>query len=195
MNDTDRVAQWQADLDALAAQSPNRFVRYFPPRIVVRRGRFSPRWLPLPLLWLDTRPNAYTFWNRIIVSASLLDCPLSRRHYLLSHEYGHLRALHPVWGLLAMGVMLVSALLQWRVGPHAPLVASVARSVSMLAVLAILWLLWVGEYQADAFAVKVCGRQTVIDGMLWLARTSGRGVTPMLRKRLRKLGHVASSSE
>jgi Zn-dependent protease with chaperone function len=191
MDETDLVAQWRADLDALVAQSPNGFVRRFPPRIVVRRGRFSPCWLPVPALWLDNRPNAYAFWHTIIVSESLLDCPLSRRRYLLSHEYGHVHALHSVWGPLATLVVLASVLLlvSMRQHPH-PLVAGVALPGFLLAMLVGLRLLWVAEYQADAFAVKTWGRQTVIDGMLWLSHTSGRGLTRMLRKRLRKLGHL-----
>lgn len=190
MGETELVAQWQADLDALVVQSPNGFVRRFPPRIVVRRGRFSPPWLPVPLLWLDSRPNAYAFWNTIIVSESLLDCPQSRRRYLLSHEYGHLQALHSVWGSLAALVMLVSVLLLLSVGQHShPLAADIAFSGFVLAVLVGLRLLSVAEYQADAFAAKTWGRQTVLDGMLWLSRTSGRGLTGSLRRRLKRLGH------
>jgi hypothetical protein len=197
MKETALVMQWQADLDALVTQSPNGFVRCFPPRIVVKRGRFSPPWLPPA--WLNNKPGAWTFWHYVIVSEALLDCPVSCRHYLLSHEFGHLHALHHLRALLAL---VTIAAVQFLF----PVVRSVGIAHPRVVVVASFFLLVLGcfgcillfrsyglvaEYQADTFAADTCGQPTVIEGMLWLARTSGRGITRTLRERLKRLGYDA----
>lgn len=187
-------ALWQAELDTLAAQSPNWFVRLLPPRLIVKYGRFSPPWLPPA--WLNNRPGAWTFWCYVIVSEAVLDCPTPCRRYLLSHEYGHLHALHQLRALSALALIAVAHFLSiWGqntgISPMwVVMIAGLSFFVGCFGFIMFIRAYGVtAESQADAFAVRICDRQTVIEGMLWLSRLSGRGVTYTLRKRLKKLGH------
>jgi Zn-dependent protease with chaperone function len=189
------IELWQADLDELACRSHHWAVRRWPPKLVVKRGRFSPWWCPA--LWFALRPSAWTVLHCIVVSDALLTCPQPARLYLLAHELGHVEAMHPAQFALAVlfsagGLVLLSLAVRGLLAIDLIYVAAVLFLTGCVLSARLIWLMQTlaVEFEADAIAVRLIGCQPVMDGIRWVASASGRGITEDRRARLVRLAEL-----
>lgn len=184
----EQVAVWQRDADEL--YEPIRWLPFWRPRIVVKRGRFS-RWF-WPFLWL-AKTGAFNLLFLVIVSEDLLACPASHRRAILAHECGHLSRLHFLIWTAAGAIVLKNAAIRsgfaWigaHIGPWVALgVFGVFLVLSLFGFRALLY--WF-EHQADDYAVARVGPQAVVAALSWLRATLfGDKGAPWVDARIRRL--------
>lgn len=168
---------WQSDADRLCR--PVRWLPFWRPKVICKRGLFSP-WF-WPLLWL-TRSGAFNFFFLLIVSDDMLDCPPGHRRAVIAHECGHLCGFHSfIWlGVTALllktpalpaGFRMISA----SVGPFHALAALVAFFICLMRGLKAL-MYWF-EHQADDYAAAMVGGAEVAAALKWL-----QGVHPRAQR-------------
>jgi hypothetical protein len=184
----ERAAVWQRDADELC--EPISWLPFWRPRIVVKRGRFSP-WF-WPFLWL-AKSGVFNLFFLIIVSEDILDCPASHRRAIIAHECGHLSRFHfLIWAATGSVVMNNSAIhsgLVW-IGAHiGPLVAVGAFALFLIACLTgFRALLYWFEHQADDYAVARIGPEEMVAALSWLnARLFAGKKSPWLDARINRL--------
>jgi hypothetical protein len=149
---------------------PIRWLPFWRPRIVVKRGRFSP-WF-WPFLWL-TKSGAFNLFFLVIVSEDLLGCPPSHRRAIIAHECGHLSRLHFLIWAAAGAVVLKNTAIRsgfaW-IGAHmGPWVAVGAFALFLISsLIGFRALLYWFEHQADDYAVARVGPDAVVGALSWL---------------------------
>lgn len=185
---TEQAAIWQREADEV--YEPIRWLPFWRPRIVVKRGRFSP-WF-WPFLWL-ARTGAFNLLFLVIVSEDLLACPASRRRVILAHECGHLSRLHFMIWAVAGAVVLKNAAIRsgfaW-IGAHVGLWVALGAFVVflVLSLVAFRALLYWFEYQADDYAVARVGPDATVAALSWLkASLFGGKKSPWLDARINRL--------
>lgn len=185
---TEQAAIWQRESDEL--YEPIRWLPFWRPRIVVKRGRFSP-WF-WPFLWL-TKSGAFNLFVLVIVSEDLLGCPPSHRRAIIAHECGHLSRLHFLIWAAAGAVVLKNTAIRsgfaW-IGAHmGPWVAVGAFALFLISsLIGFRALLYWFEHQADDYAVARVGPEATVAALSWLkASLSGGRKSPWVDARINRL--------
>jgi len=160
--------QWKADL-----QQFTEVLGIRAPRIVVKRSRFEPIWCVTS--W-SAKPGAWAGLNTIVVSPQLLSCSPELRRYLLAHELGHIARRHSTRVILPLLVILLCV----GVVSFHPLQPYLAPMPLRLFIAALFfsaagYVLWftrgfAPEYEADAVAARLIGKDAVILGYLRYGR-------------------------
>jgi len=184
---------WQDIADEV--YRPLRYLPFWKPRVVLKRGRFSP-WF-FPQAWL-AESGAFNFLCWVLISEKLLHCPPEYRKAIIAHECGHLRQCHD---LIKLGVLAV--LLNTPAVPH--VLTSISNEFGHLvgvgALFALLPLSLLGlykllvwfEHRADDYAVQQVGAESLIATLAWLSKTlsAGRGLAWVEKRIQRLLGSAA----
>lgn len=185
---TEQAPIWQREADEL--YEPIRWLPFWRPRIVVKRGRFSP-WF-WPFLWL-TKSGAFNLFFLVIVSEDLLGCPPSHRRAIIAHECGHLSRLHFLIWAAAGAVVLKNTAIRsgfaW-IGVHmGPWVAVGAFALFLISsLIGFRALLYWFEHQADDYAVARVGPEATVAALSWLkASLFGGKKSPWLDARINRL--------
>jgi len=163
------------------------------PRIVIKRGRWSPWWLPP--VWL-TPTGVFTTFCVIAVSEDVLYCDAGYRRAALAHEVGHLAGLHSLlWVILIMALFHgpfpeLAAWTREQFGPWGPVGAfSILMTVGIYAVRGVL--VWF-EHEADDYAVARVGMTEFTTGLRWMKqRIVGDRPAPWVEERLARLAGMA----
>lgn len=186
--DFQQTSIWQKEANELC--KPIRWLPFWRPRVILKRGRFSP-WF-WPVLWF-TKSGAFNLFFLLIVSEDLLHCSPERRRAILAHECGHLTHFHALVWIAAATLVLrndfIRAGLSWvgaHLGPWPALVAFGAfLALSLTGFRALLY--WF-EHQADDYAVARVGALGVVDTLEWLnGKMFGTDGSPWVNARIRRL--------
>jgi Zn-dependent protease with chaperone function len=187
----EKIAVWQKDADDL--HEPIRWLPFWRPRIVVKRGRFSP-WF-WPYLWL-AKSGAFNLFSLVIVSDDLLNCPATHRRAIIAHECGHLSRLHFLIWTVAATVVLKNDVIRFGfawIGTHIGVWVELTAFfvVIILSIFGGRALLNWFEYQADDYAVERVGPQALVSALSWLRTTLFRNKgAPWVEARIRRLNSL-----
>lgn len=194
-------AVWQAEAETMV---PSWLRPWWRPRILVKRGRFSPWWFFFsPGVW--AAPNgAFNLLMVIAVSDDwIADCPPAYRKAILAHECGHLVGFHwAIWILVALFTfnsdvpgIAIGSVGSWIVGWGGLAAAfGFAVAAAILAVLALGWLQVWFEHRADDYAVGRVGYADTVGALRWiLGRRPPGAKSPWLESRLRRLERNAGA--
>lgn len=167
--------KWQAEFADAQERLPCWLSRLARPRIF-----FLPRWWPAPV-------GAWAYLHMVFIGPGLRDAPDDVRRYIVGHEYGHIQAnhtlLHFFYWLGALGFALAAIWHMPALGAWSCLVLAVVSLLVVLPPLA-----RGREYQADAVAALLYGREAALNGALWMADRTGTIGNEFRRSRLRRLG-------
>jgi Zn-dependent protease with chaperone function len=184
----DAVLQtWIADLSAFSLRLGLKC-----PKFVVKHSRFSPWWL-LPA-WNATA-GAWGGMGMVIVSETHISSQDEIRQYLLAHELGHLANHHSTKAVSGCGLILLGfALTKFVLGLHTSYLSMALAWLAFGCFLVGCFLLakrlmgYQAEFEADRTAIKLIGREGVIEGILFMSRFEG--LTAQRKARLGALGHT-----
>lgn len=168
---------FQAELDRIVRAYPCRAAALARPRLVM-----LPPWWPVQL-------GAWAYFNFVLIAPGVAAAPAAVRSYVLGHEYGHIHSghtlLHFAYWICAAGAIVAMLMpapvlgLVSMLGLSAVVFAAIQPSAAIAR-----------ELQADTVAVQIYGRESVLDGALWMAKHSGSITGRMRRRRLEALGWV-----
>lgn len=185
---TDPLATWQREAAELCR--PIRWLPFWRPRIVVKRGHFSP-WF-WPFLW-PAKSGAFTLFFLLIVSEDLLHCSPPHRRAIIAHECGHLICFHSlIWALAGIVVLRNAAIhagFAW-IGAHQGPFVALGTLLAFLGLILVGFraLLYWFEHQADDYAVARVGAADLVAALSWLSTaTFGANASPWVSARIRRL--------
>ena len=184
-------AEWEQELQNLMAKEAGvRGWKSLFSRLVPRIKVF-PQWWPAS--------KGYGIWSYmhfILLSRKLMqEAPADVRRYVLGHELGHLRhghtALNYLYPVLSAGV--VTSVVFFVAGTSDQrYVAALCMAAFFVGKSSLLWFPLRRELQADDYSARLVGRETAIEGSLWMAHHNN-DFSRQRRKRLRRLGYTIVS--
>jgi Zn-dependent protease with chaperone function len=184
----DSKTKWQADADRFAKKY--KWLPFWRPIIVVKRGGWSPCFLPQ--LWF-AKKGAYASFLWIVISDELLECDKTRRHAIVSHECCHVFEFHDFirWFplFLFFHTSLINNGFHWIATKFGGLPSAIASVIAIFAILTLfLKLYYWFEYRADDYAISKVGLATMIETLSWLNETSPKGKNSRwVEKRIQRL--------
>lgn len=166
--------KWQAEFKD-AQEQLSRLSRFIKPRIF-----FLPRFWPAPF-------GAWTYLHIVAIGPGLIQAPTKVRRYVIGHELGHIQNGHTYphyMYLLAVWFLAISLVFEM------PTITALCLLTLLLVALAFVLppLARAREFSADDFAVSLYGRQTVLDGALWMGKKTRTLHNSARIARLQRLG-------
>lgn len=188
--DNTALADWAAELAQVVERSISMpelrgwrsVFRHIPPKLVT-----------LPNWWPYEGIGAWSYMRYILVSPGLLTtAPKEVRRYIIGHELGHIRFGHTALNYLfpATFVAFFSAMMVFESQPQGTLktVSAILMLLLLVPKSALLWFPKRREFQADAHAAWLYGRDATLRASLWMAEAGGDH-SALRQARLRRLGY------
>lgn len=166
---------WNFELATLANKSPAFLTRFIKPSLI-----FLPIWWPVKF-------NAWAYGPYIFIAPGLRDAPDDVRQYIIGHEYGHIYCGHTISHILYWMMFIILTIGNLA---NLPLLEGFSLILLVLITLFICApaLAKKREFEADAIAISLLGRQVVLRGSLWMAKKTGTIGSLFRQHRLVRLG-------